>query len=417
MEAIDHRSRMAQVPVVTSAEGLDAVCDHVRATGRFGFDTEFIKEETFEPVVCLMQVATDAQTVLVDPLTDRLDVTPLWSLVADEGIEVIVHAGGEDLGLCYRALGRPPARVFDVQIAAGLVGMDYPLSLTRLVRAALGVRLPKSQTLTDWRRRPLSETQKRYAAEDVAYLPAIHRVVNERLSRLGRRPWAAEEFAKLESAEAYAFQRDATLGRIKGIGSLDGRRLAIARELVAERDALAKQLNRPARAVLRDHLLVEIARHGWTDTRQIRSLRGIQLNNRSLRRLVEAVRRAPALSADPLPAGTPPPGETPEEAVLIALATAVIRAHCLKSDLAFPLVTTKRQIRAWVVEHVRGQASDSPPSLSRGWRGEVFAPLLEQVLSGAASIRLTEGPTCPKLEVSGLESGSPPERQRDRGAT
>jgi ribonuclease D len=384
--------------IVSDAAGLEQLCQDLRTAGRFAFDTEFIKEDRFEPIVCLLQAATDDRVVLIDPVSGELDLQRFWELVADDAVEVIVHAGAEDLALCYRNLGRPPKRVFDVQIAAGLVGYDYPLSLMRLVRSTLGVRLHKSQTLTDWQRRPLSDTQQRYAVDDVRYLPAIHHRLTTQLASLSRESWAAEEFQRFERAAAYEPEPKAALKRVRGTGSLDSRALAIAKELASEREALAKKLNRPVRAVLRDHLLVEIARRGWTEPQDIRSLRGISLNDRAIRQLGAAVKRAQARPAESLP---PPPvvwEETPEESVVISLVTAVIRAHCLDHRLAYALVTNKQDIRVLVLSQLRGEAQGVVPALMNGWRREALGDLLDRVLSGAAGVRLEHTEDGPKLK-------------------
>jgi len=392
-----NRIEPPDVEVVTEAQHLDHACATLREAGRFAFDTEFIKEDRFLPVVCLLQAATADRVFLIDPIEDGLDVTPVWDLIADPQVEVVVHAGAEDLSLCQQAIHRPPTRVFDVQVAAGLVGYEYPLSLMRLVRATLGVRLRKSQTLSDWQRRPLSETQLSYAVEDVAYLPAIHKLLERKLARHARKSWANEEVRRLEQGAAQQPETRSALKRIKGTGSLDPRALAAARELAIEREALAAQLNRPVRVVLRDHLLVEIARRGWTQPQEIRTLRGISLNDRALRQLCAAVQRARALPVEECPKSGTAVEELPRESMAISLITAIIRDHCLEHHLAYGLVTSKHDIRTLVVSHVRGEEPASLPPLMRGWRKKAFGPLLTQVLSGQCAVRLTATPDGPGL--------------------
>src|SRR5690349_14193577 len=154
--------------VATPAQLRDLV-DHVRGAGRFGFDTEFVSEETFEPVLCLIQVATRERLAVIDPQAVR-DLGPFWDLVHDPAIELVMHAAGEAMRICLLRTGKVPRHVFDVQIAAGLVGYSHPLSLVNLVSQVLRVSLPGSETRTDWRRRPLTTAQLRYALDDVRYL-------------------------------------------------------------------------------------------------------------------------------------------------------------------------------------------------------------------------------------------------------
>src|SRR5262249_18911243 len=159
----------AGASLIITTPQLLALVEHVRAMARFAFDTEVVLEDTFEPVLWLIQVATRERLALIDPLAVR-DLDPFWDVVCDPAIEVVMHAAGEDLRICLIKSGRLPRRVYDVQLAAGLAGFSYPLSLVNLVGQVLGVSLSGGETRTDWRRRPLSSGQVEYALDDVRYL-------------------------------------------------------------------------------------------------------------------------------------------------------------------------------------------------------------------------------------------------------
>src|SRR3954447_8433377 len=146
--------------LITTEHQLAELVEHIRERGRFAFDTEFVSEETFEPVLCLIQVATRDRLAVIDPLAVH-DLSPFWDLVIDPTIEVVMHAASEDLRICRFKTGTVPRRVYDVQIAAGLVGFGYPLSLVNLIGQALRVTVSGGETRTDWRRRPLSPAQLR----------------------------------------------------------------------------------------------------------------------------------------------------------------------------------------------------------------------------------------------------------------
>src|SRR5208283_1820525 len=163
MDAADDQS------VISTPAGLLELVRHVRAAGRFGFDTEFVSEDTFEPVLCLIQVATRDRLAVIDPQAVR-DLAPFWELVHDPSLEVVMHAAGEDMRICLLHTGAVPRRIFDIQIAAGLVGYSYPLSLVNLAAQVLRIALSSSETRTDWRRRPLTTAQLRYALNDVRHL-------------------------------------------------------------------------------------------------------------------------------------------------------------------------------------------------------------------------------------------------------
>ncbi len=367
---------------------IDEFCTQVRGEGRFGFDTEFVMEDRFEPEVCLIQVASHDTVALIDPFL-ALDLTPIWELVADPQVETVVHAGQEDLALCVQHTGRIPQNIFDVQVAAGFVGLDYPLSLQKLIQSTLHVRLHKAKTLTDWRRRPLSESQLQYGAEDVAHLLEVRGKLMSRLERRGRVDWAMEEMKRFEVESLYSRAGEDKLRRLKGTSSMKGQQLAVVRGLLRWRDELAEQLNRPARVVLKDHLLVEIARLGSTSFSEIRDLRGLNLNDRNVRALGRAVASAMALPPDQWPEPKPREAEPPREEVLIALATAVVRSYCLDYGLAYSLVAKKSSIQDLIRHRSVGRPEGAGPvELLVGWRATTVGALLDDVLAGRRTVRV-----------------------------
>jgi len=381
------KARTESKPLSTQRE-VEDVCDQIVHLGRCGFDTEFVMEDRYAAEVCLIQLATDKGVFLVDPL-GGVDPAPVWELVCSPKVEKITHAGQEDLGLAVRACGRPPANVFDVQVAAGLIGFDYPLSLQKLVSALVRVRLHKSKTLTNWRQRPLSEAQVQYAIEDVAYLLPMRDSLQKRLSQRGRMEWAREEFKRLEDPRLYLRSDEQPVSRVKGAGSLEGQALAVANELALWREALAMRLNRPVRAVLKDHLLVEIARHGMTSVAEIQHLRGINLSRRDLQGLCEVVRNAlaqPAKEASQRRAQRA--SELPGEAAAIGLATSVAQNYCMENEIAYGMATSRRAIGELVRYRRDPQVDAAMPELLSGWRGQSIGRVLDDVLRGRLMVRV-----------------------------
>src|SRR5215218_10438318 len=256
--------------IITDPAGVRACCDDVAASPQVAFDTEFVGEDTYVPHLCLVQVATPTALYVLDPF-DCGPLDEFWELIADPKRLVVVHAGREEVRICNGAIGRPPANLFDVQIAAGLLGLGYPLGYGPLVQTVLRKRLHKGETLTDWRRRPLSQEQIRYAFDDVRDLLALWKKIDARLAKLGRSAWAKEEFdnfvrrALVEAGEAERWRR------LKGVSNLDAKRLAVVREVYEWREDVAARRNRPARSVLRDDLVVEIAKHAPKKAEEIAS--------------------------------------------------------------------------------------------------------------------------------------------------
>jgi len=374
--------------IATTPSALAELCQHLSEAGSFAFDTEFVGEDTYDPDVCLIQAATDSFCGLIDTLTG-LDLSPFWELVANDEIEIIVHAGTEDLAQCWRQIDRPAANVFDLQIAAGFVGLGYPTSLIRLARLTAGVKIRKSQTLTDWRQRPLSPEQIMYAAEDVIHLPAMCRRLRERLVEMGREAWAVEECAAACQSSTQMAKGEQKLRRLRGAKSLRRKELAIADALLVEREKLAREYNRPSRSVLRDHLLVEMARRGWTDVRRIQSLRGLNLKAAAVRRLANAVNEARQLPEAQWPE-LPTEEDSREEEVLRLLINAVLRDYCDQNRLSHALLANKQDLRALVHTYTRTEQPEVPISLKTGWRRAFAGDLLDGILSGQCAVRVIQ---------------------------
>lgn len=411
------RPLSSKIITVDRQAQIDEICHTCRAEGRFAFDTEFVMEDRFEPEVCLIQIATEASLAIVDPFLE-LNLQPVWELACDAQVETVVHAGQEDLALCVLHTGKVPNRVYDVQIAAGLAGFDYPLSLQKLIQTTLHMRLHKSKTLTDWRKRPLTAAQISYGAEDVCHLLEVRRILHERLSQRNRLAWAQEEFSRFERMSLYRRAEEEKLTRLKGSGALKGRQLAVVRELLAWREEAAERLNRPLRAVLKDHLLVEIAKLELCTFEEIRDLRGLNLSDKLVRSLGQVVAEALKTPREKWP--TPPPRdtETPKEGALTALVTAVIRSYCFEHDVSYGLAASKKSIHELIRHCTKGRpASRADVDLLNGWRGKAVGTMLEELLSGRRTIhvdpaegdcRIRVTPLSPPLVKGGLKGGHAP---------
>jgi ribonuclease D len=370
--------------LVTDPSQLATCLERIAASDVIGFDTEFVGEDSYRPELCLIQVATPEHLFVIDPFgTGPLD--EFWNLLLDPARTTIVHAGREDIRICQHQTGYPPANVFDVQLAAGLVGHSYPIGYGALVFDLLGQRMAKGQTLTDWRRRPLSPAQIRYAFDDVLYLIPSWRKLSEKLKRLKRTDWAAEEFA---AAVVRATSEEAAGERwrkVKGLGGLDRRGLAIARELFQWREAFGERVNRPARQLLRDDVLAEIARRGPTRHEDLAAFRGVPA--REVSAILDAVRRAKALPPETHPEPEARENDPPHVLLLGSFLGVVLADWCIRNRLAANLVASVSDLRSLVRSRVdRQPLSDLP--LSRGWRARAVLPELEEILSGKRAVRV-----------------------------
>ncbi len=236
---------VAQEMIVTPQQ-LVACCAQLAQSPVLGFDTEFVGEQTYQPRLCLIQAATASHLFLIDPLT----VGPLdafWKILIDPQHLTIVHAGRQDVHLCRMWAGQPPGRIFDLQIAAGLVGPVYPIGHGTLVAKELGIQIAKGETLTEWGDRPLTPKQIRYAYEDVKYLLVLQEILAARLHDRNRTAWAEEEFQWMKSDVRNEEAIREKWNKLRGLGGLDRRTLAAVRALFTWREDAAAEHNRPPR--------------------------------------------------------------------------------------------------------------------------------------------------------------------------
>jgi ribonuclease D len=372
--------------IITRAEELPACCAYLAACGRFGLDTEFVGEDTYHPRLCLIQVATEERLVLIDPLTaGPLDA--FWRLVVDPANLVVVHAGREEVRLCHLWAGQTPGNLFDLQIAAGLIGLPYPLGHGNLVSQLLGVQIAKGETLTEWRDRPLTRAQIRYAFDDVRYLLPLWQRVTARLEELTRSSWATEEFGRLAVAARPEETAPERWRKLRGLGSLDRRRLAVVRELHAWREETAARMNRPARTIVRDDLLIEIARRNPTRERDLHVIRG--LPRRDLAAIVEVVEQARSLPLEQCHALLEREQDIPQVSLVSNVLLAVLGDFAARHHLAPNLVASSGDVRQLVRARFQGAPLPESP-LTQGWRSQHVLPELLAVLEGRRSVRVAD---------------------------
>ena len=376
---------------ITTDEQLRQYCRELAHAKTVAFDTEFVSEHTYRPVLCLIQIAADGELAVIDGMTIE-DLTPFWEAIAAPGHETIVHAGRSEMEFCWLAIGRWPASLFDVQIAAGLVGAEYPAGLSALISKFLGQASTKHETRTDWRRRPLSKRQVEYALDDVRYLVPLRDTIRGKLEELGRLTWVDEEMATWREGIERSLSHE-RWRRVSGNAALDAGGLAIIRELFHWRDAEAQRRNQPARRILRDDLIVELARRGSADAGRIRAVRGMERGDlqRRMGEIAAAIQRGLDLPEAERPVRAPRQ-QVPELSVLGQFLFAALGSICREAQLAPNLVGTPNDIREWIGYRM-GRARGKPgrvPQLARGWRADFIGRLFDDLLSGKLSVRVAE---------------------------
>jgi ribonuclease D len=371
---------------ITDPQQLRELCEQLQSARSIAVDTEFVSERTYRPVLCLVQVGFEGQLALIDAQLVK-DMRPFWEVLAAPGHETVMHAGRGEVEFSIHAVGRPPAGLFDVQVAAGLVGIEYPAGYGTLVARVLGEAAQKEETRTDWRHRPLSPRQIQYALDDIRYLSRVRDALHARLQELGRAEWMAEEMAAwvAEIQESISQER---WRRVSGNSGFAPRVLAIVRELWRWRDAEAQRRNCPPRRVLRDDLIIELARRQTADPKRVQAVRGLERHDlqRQLPKISEAIDRALGLPEEQWPQSRR--GENkPRLSVLGQFLFSALGSIARQMDIAPGLVGSPNDVRDWI-SYRAGHDRRTEPLLCRGWRARVIGSMLDDLLAGRLAVRV-----------------------------
>lgn len=395
--------------VITTDKQLAELCADIAGASRIAFDTEFVSEHSYRPQLCLVQVAAGDRLAAIDPLSID-DMRPFWRVLAEPGHETIVHAGREELWFCIEGAGKRPHNLFDVQLAAGLAGLEYPAGYGNLIYKLLGRQSPKGETRTDWRRRPLTDKQLDYALDDVRYLGPIRDALHSRLAARNRLSWMSDEMSRWQD-DVEASRNSDRWRKVTGSAGLSGRSLAIVRELWRWRDAEAHRRNRPPRTVLRDDLIVELAKRRSADPKQIRVVRGFERGDlqKVIPALGQAIEKALALPEEDCPRIAR--REVSQQLVMVGqFLTAALTSICRQAEVAPSLVGTVDDVRELINHRLDGEHPDNPPALSLGWRGEVVGRQLDALLFGRQAIRITDPTAEQPLSFVPVDETAPAER-------
>ncbi|GAC1442256.1 MAG: ribonuclease D [Solirubrobacteraceae bacterium] len=372
---------------------MQRLLQRARAAGRFGIDTEFIGEGRYRTMLCLIQLVVSdeegLEILVVDALQDDLDLSPLAAVLADPEVEVVVHAGRQDIALLRRYARTEVTHIFDTQLAAGFAGIQAQAGYETLLRELLGLSVQKSASYTRWDRRPLTAEQMEYAREDVLHLLEMATELERRLGANGRLAWAREECRALEAATD---SRDPELlwSKLPRVNGLKPQARAIARELVEWRESVAERQNRPASTVLNDSALVELAKRAPANLQQLEAIRGVNAGN--LRRrgedLIEAIARGESrqpIAAEPIVSERGSPLDAP----LIALCEALVRARVLEAKLAYELVASRADLQR-LVAAARGGGAEAGVRTLQGWRRALVGEELLELLAGELVLQVGE---------------------------
>ena len=391
---------------VTDQSALETLCLTLKQSSRLALDTEFVGEDTFVPRLELIQVATATTAAVIDfpAVQAKGSLDAFWELICDNKIEKIVHAGRQDLDLFATHAGQIPKPFFDTQIAAAMVGYGAQVAYANLVQRLHGTKLAKAHTFTNWSARPLSDDQIAYALEDVEFLLSIHTHLQDRLHSLGRLEWVGEEFARLETAVGEKSREpQERYQRIRGWDTLKAKGAAVLRELAAWREAEARRRNVPRGRVMRDEVLLQLARHPPKSVSELRGLRGVHSSevDRHGEHLLGTITSALALPPTAWPEVPRERKPDPESTGIVELLQAVLKARAAEEGIAPTMLATSSDLQT-LVDAKQNRATIDVPIL-RGWRRQLAGDLLLKVLDGAVTITVDRTSGALKMAQEDLE--------------
>ena len=378
-------SELPDFEFITDKDALASFCLRLKSAKYIGFDTEFVSENRYQPELCLLQVATDTEYAIVDTMAVR-NVDVFWeALCAGEHV-TIVHAAREEFLFCYRAIGKRPSNFFDVQLAAGLIGLDYPASYGNLVSKVAGSSVDKGETRTDWARRPLTDRQMSYALQDVVHLFPLYETIKGRLEKMGRGEWIVSEM------DAWQTTLEKTVNepqwhRVSGIASMNRKSLAIVRELWVWRDAEAQRKNRASRRVLADDLIAELAKRSSSDIERLKAIRGFEnrVAKSSIVPISEAIERALQMPKEDYP-NRLPRNKTTNLGLLGQFINIALKVICREQNIASSIVGTTDEVRNLAAWRMGVLELKTDPKMATGWRAELVGQLVEKILDGSIAI-------------------------------
>ncbi len=385
---------MTTIQYIDTTEQLATLCGEIRKASWIALDTEFLREKTYYPKFCLLQIATPDWVACVDPIA-LPELGSLFDIINDPAIVKVFHSCHQDLEIFYQVTGKVPGPIFDTQVAAPLLGYQDNPGYAMLVSSLLNINLNKAHTRADWSKRPLAEAEIQYAADDVIYLCRIYQIMLQNLQALGRADWLRQDFAELENPDNYMVLPENAWLKIKGKNKLTARQLSIVQTLAAWREATAQVENRPKTWLLRDELLFDMAKLQPESVADLAKIRGINERtvNRYGRKLCELIATAKNSEPKPLQQKDRNIKKNQQDEAILDILTALVRIRAEENSLNPSILAARKDLEALMFK----EGEDCP--LLHGWRYSMAGKELVGLLEGELLFGIQDG----KLQVIGMK--------------
>jgi ribonuclease D len=385
-----------RMSLITTTADLAALCARLAQHPHVMVDTEFLRETTFWPLLCVIQLASDDEAAAIDALAPGIDLSPFMELMANAAVTKVFHSARQDIEIIWKMSGATPKPLFDTQVAAMVCGFGDQVSYEQLAASLAGARIDKSSRFTDWSRRPLSEAQIAYALADVTHLRTVHVKLAARLEKTGRSDWLAEEIDFLTAPETYEQKPENAWLRLRA-RARKPRDLAILMELAAWRESEAQGKDVPRSRVLKDDTLVDVALSAPTSVEALGRLRTIPQGyerSRTGQDLIACVERGLARDPETLPPiGKDRPSGNGAQAT-VQLLKVLLQAISEKHQVAAKMIATVDEL-----EDIATGSSDDVPAL-KGWRRKLFGDTALELKAGKLALCVQNG----KVETTALEA-------------
>jgi ribonuclease D len=371
------------IQYINRPEQLPPLCEQILQEPWIALDTEFLREKTYYPKFCLLQIAAPDWVACVDPLAIA-DLTPLVDAIYNPNITKVLHSCRQDLEIFFQITGKIPGPIFDTQIAAPLLGFQENPGYAMLVSSFLNINLSKAHTRADWTERPLSQDQIQYAADDVIYLCKIYTIMCEQLEKLGRLNWLESDFALLNNPELYQLSPENAWLKIRGKNKLTGRQLSILQALSEWRERTAQTENKPRNWLFPDDMLLELGKLQPVTTSDLAKIRNI--NERSVNRygkviceLIDAARQRPP---KPLREKDGSGKKTQQHEAILDVLSAIVRIRAEENSLNPVILATRKDLEQLLF-------AEEDCLLLQGWRYNMAGKELQGLLRGQYTLSLT----------------------------
>ena len=390
------------IETVTTTDGLAAACERLVQAPYVALDTEFMRDTTYWPKLCLIQAATPSFAVIIDPLAEGIDLAPLVEVLRNPNIVKVFHASRQDIEIFFHQTDTIPAPLFDTQVAAMVCGFGDAAAYETLVRELAHAQIDKSSRFTDWSRRPLSDKQQTYALSDVTHLCRVYESLVRQLAKSGRSHWLEEEMSVLRAPETYELKPEEAWRRLK-MRSGNRRFTGVLMEVAAWRERVAQDRNVPRSRVLKDEALFEIAAQAPQSIEDLDALRGVPkgfAGSRAAQSLVEAVRTGLSLPASAIP--DVERGSSPQVSGAIAdMLRVLLKIRCEEHGVAQKLIASSSDLDAIAAD------DNADVSALSGWRREIFGEAAIELKRGRVALGM-RGRRAVVVAVEGLTAARTP---------